>query len=567
MKRSNYLVLALLLLLLSPLCRAQIVTNASELASAIAAAAPGTTIQLADGNWNNVHIEIDKNGTATAPITIMAQNAGAVSMTGNSRVTMAGEYLALSGLIFENPSNLTQSGSNIEPVIELDECDHCKILNNKIDGYNGTEAQKSLKFKWILCDGLYNEIAYNSFIGKYGVGSIINDNRNASGPDYLSIHHNYFADRSPINGLNEDNDQDAIRIGNSSTSLDDSFSEVYNNYFENFFGEIEIISNKSGSNKYYNNTFRNYSGCLTLRHGDNCEVYGNYFFAEDNLLSAGIRVIGEGHLVYNNYIEGVNSRKPDGANSNATGGINVSNGRQNSALNGYFQVRDVQIVHNTFVNCDYGLRIGTRVSSDLDQEPVNLTLANNIMYNTSVAPIQTVTSPSGTFVDQGNLTSVVATDMADDGNFHRLVSGSAPVDAAMGNYAFLSSDILGATRNGSFDAGAEEFDGNGTAFPYVSSDVGEAVGFGALPGSPLSLTDHLDELGLQIFPNPVAGASLSISAEKPLSGIAIFNARGQKVWDSGSAKKREWQIEMGEFIPGLYFIRFEDGGSRSLIVD
>ena len=101
----------------------------------------------------------------------------------------------------------------------------------------------------------------------------------------------------------------------------------------------------------------------------------------------------------------------------------------------------------------------------------------------------------------------------------------------------------------------------------MSSDVGEAVGFGALPGSPLSLTDHLDEMSLQIFPNPVAGASLNISAQKPLSGIAIFNARGQKVWDSGSARKREWQIEMGEFIPGLYFIRFENGGSRSLIVD
>ncbi len=68
-----------------------------------------------------------------------------------------------------------------------------------------------MKFKWILADGQHNEIAYNSFIGKYGIGSIINDNRNSTAPDYLKIHHNYFAGRTPINGLNDDNDQDAIR--------------------------------------------------------------------------------------------------------------------------------------------------------------------------------------------------------------------------------------------------------------------------------------------------------------------------------------------------------------------
>ena len=485
-------VMALVLTLIWSLSHSQIVNNTTELNNAVAGASPGTTITLADGTWNNTFIDINKNGTSSAPIIIKAQNPGAVLMTGNSKVLMSGSYITLSGLVFENPANLPDNGSQIDPVIELDECDHCKVLNNKIDGYNGTESQKGLKFKWILCDGQYNEIAYNSFIGKYGVGSIINDNRNSTEPDYLSIHHNYFADRTPINEVNEDNDQDAIRIGNSSTSLDDSFTEVYDNYFYNFFGEIEIISNKSGQNKYYNNTFRKYSGCLTLRHGDNCEVYGNYFFAENNLLSAGVRVIGEGHKVYNNYIEAVNSMKPNGSSSKATGGINVSNGRLNSALNGYFQVKNVQIVNNTFVDCDYGLRIGTQVSSDLDQEPVNLTLANNIMYNTSISPIQTVTAPSGTFVDQGNITTVAANDLMDDGHFHRVTSGNAPIDAGTGSYAYLTHDILGSSRGAAFDAGAEEFGGAGTHMPYDSSDVGVVIGFGATSGPPLFTEEELE---------------------------------------------------------------------------
>lgn len=505
---NNKVLFTLFGFLITTVSYAQVVSNPSQLNDAINAAGPGTTITLADGIWNNVFIDVDKDGTSSEPIVITAQNPGAVRMTGNSRVYLEGDYLTVSGLVFQDPSNLVANGSEIEPVIELKRCNYCKVLNNKIEAYNGTEAQKSLKFKWVLTDGQYNEIAYNSFIGKYGVGSIINDNRNSSEPDYLKIHHNYFADRTPINEVNGDNDQDAIRIGNSSTSLDDSFTEVYNNYFYNFFGEVEVISNKSGQNKYYNNTFRDYAGTLTLRHGDDCEVYGNYFFAENNTFSGGVRVIGEGHKIYNNYIEGVNSKKPDGATSNATGGINVSNGRLNSALNGYYQVKNTQVVNNTFVNCDYALRIGTKVSSDLDQVPENLVVANNIMYNTSINDYQIVTPPTGSSVSAGNLTDLPNTAMEDDGNFHRLTSGSSPIDAGTGSYTFLNQDILGGTREADFDAGAEEFGANGSNLPYNESDVGVHVGFGAILGATLVSTPsaitfsiYADTMAIEILAN------------------------------------------------------------------
>lgn len=465
---------------------AQLVTNTAELQSAISNVIPGSTITLSDGTWNNIYIGIEKNGTEAEPITITAQNPGAVIMTGNSRAYLEGSYLTISGLIFQDPSNLTTSSNTIKPVIELKRCDNCKIINNKIDHYNGTEDQKGMKFKWILADGQHNEIAYNSFIGKYGIGSIINDNRNSKEADYLKIHHNYFADRTPINGLNEDNDQDAIRIGNSSTSLDDSYTEVYENYFYNFFGEVEVISNKSGQNKYYNNTFRNYAGTLTLRHGNNCEVYGNYFFADNNLLTGGVRVIGEGHKIYNNYIEGVNSKKSDGSTSNGTGGINITNGRLNSEVSGYFQVKNTDVINNTFVNCDYALRIGTKVKSDLDQAPENLNVSNNIMYNTSINEYQIITMPSGTSISEGNITNLAVSDMQDDGNFHRLTSESLPIDAGIGTYVYLTEDILGGARDDHFDAGAEEFGGNGSNLPFIDLDVGVKIGFGAISAPTLA---------------------------------------------------------------------------------
>lgn len=522
----------------------QVVTDLTELNNAIAEAAPGTTIILADGIWENIFIDIDKNGTSTEPITISAQNPGAVIMTGNSRVYMEGSYLTVTGLVFQDPSNLMVDGGDIEPVIELKRCNNCKIINNKIDTYNGTESQKDMKFKWILTDGQYNEIAYNSFIGKYGVGSIINDNRNSDDPDYLSIHHNYFAKRTPINQVNEDNDQDAIRIGSSKTSLSDSFTEVYDNYFYDFFGEVEVISNKSGENKYYNNTFRNYAGTLTLRHGNNCEVFGNYFFAENNTFSGGVRVIGEGHKIYNNYIEGVNSTKPGGSTSNATGGINVSNGRLNSALNGYYQVKNVQVVSNTFVNCDYALRIGTKVSSDLDQEPENLIVANNIMYN-CVNDYQIITTPSGASVSEGNLTDLPATDLEDDGNFHRITTGASPIDAGIGSYPFLTQDILGGNRDENFDAGAEEFGANGTRLPYSDSDVGVNIGFGAISDPTLACIPttvtfgiYADTMSFEIIANvdwtieeDIPWLSLDVSAgsgSKTITAIVTENETGDE---------------------------------------
>ncbi|MDP5107189.1 MAG: discoidin domain-containing protein [Polaribacter sp.] len=482
-----------------------LVNSASELQAAISNASAGSEIILASGTWNNVFININKNGTASQPIIITAQNPGTVFLTGNSRVYMRGTYIIVSGLVFQNPANLVVNNDVIEPIFELNQCDNCQVINNKIDGYNGTDAQRTLKFKWVyIVDGQHNEIAHNSFIGKYGVGSIINDNRSLANEDYLKIHHNYFADRTPVdNDINGLNDQDAIRIGTSTTSLSDSYSEVYDNFFYNWSGEVEIISNKSGKNKYYNNTFRDYQGTLTLRHGNGCDVFNNYFFANNNSFTGGIRIIGEDHKVYNNYIEGINSFKPTGSSSNVTGAINVMNGVTNSALSGYYQVKNAQIINNTIVNCDYAIRIGTSLGGT--EEPENLIVANNIMYNTSINAYQINTIPSGASISEGNINQNGSWDLTNGSNsnqtvnenllesgtdFYRIVANSAAIDANIGSYSFLSDDILGGTRNGNFDAGAEEFGANGTNLPYKVADVGTTVGFLSAESSRLTTTTN-----------------------------------------------------------------------------
>ncbi|MBU3011410.1 discoidin domain-containing protein [Polaribacter vadi] len=507
----------LLILVFVITSKAQTVSNSTELQTAISNATAGSEILLANGTWNNVFIEINKNGTAAQPIIIKAQNPGAVFMTGNSRVYMRGNYITVSGLVFQNPSNLIADDSTIEPIFELNQCDNCIVTNNKIDAYNGTDAQKTLKFKWIyIVDGKYNEISHNSFIGKYGVGSIINDNRSLANEDYLKIHHNYFADRVPVdNDINGLNDQDAIRIGTSTTSLSDSYSEVYDNFFYNWSGEVEIISNKSGKNKYHNNTFRDYQGTLTLRHGNGCEVFNNYFFANNNTFTGGVRIIGEDHKVYNNYIEGINSFKPTGSSSNVTGGINVMNGVTDPELNEYSQVKNAIIVNNTMVNCDYAIRIGTSLGGT--EEPVNLTVANNIMYNTSINAYQINTNPTGTFLSEGNITNLTNTDILDDGSFHRLTSVSLAVDAAIGTYSFVTEDILGGVRDTNVDAGAEEYGANGDNLPFTTADVGVKIGF-------LSSQSPFLNSSLQDISYIISGGTINFDVSSNINWLITDNA-------------------------------------------
>ena len=582
---SKYLISFCIFIILSivSVYSQQVSTN-YELNAAISNASTGTTIILANQTWTDVQININKTGTESNPITIKAQTPGNVFFEGRSNISLGGSYIIFEGVIFQNASGLITNGDKIEPIIEFrdtsnNDCVNCIVRNIKIDSYNGTSSQETLKFKWIIIYGEYNEVSYSSFIGKNGVGSIINDNHNNSTPDYSKIHHNYFADRVPVNNdVNGLNDQDAIRIGVSTTSLSDSFTEVYDNFFNNWSGEVEIISNKCGSNKYYNNTFRDFQGTLTLRHGNNTEVYGNYFFANNNSFSGGIRVIGEDHKIYNNYIEGVNHRKPSGSGSGATGGINVSNGKPNSALNEYYQVKNVQIINNTLVNCDLAIRIGTKVNSALTLAPENLIVANNIMLNSSDSAFEETTVPFGTSIYEGNITqngnwdlinglnsnqTVTSGLLTSGSDFYNITSGSAALNSGLGTYNFLTTDITGGIRSTDFDTGAEEFNSGGTNLPYSIADVGLKLGFGA--DQTLNIVAFDNDTELQLYPNPIKGNYLTILLKnKNIGFVKIIDSLGRIVLQN-YIDLSKGKIEVTKLPKGIYIVIVNNRFKKILI--
>tara|TARA_Y100000385_G_scaffold57809_2_gene55499 strand:- start:3186 stop:4937 length:1752 start_codon:yes stop_codon:yes gene_type:complete len=579
----KYLISIIVIVVSCNLAHGQLVSTNSELNTAISNASAGTTIILADQIWTDVQININKNGTAENPIIINAQTPGNVFFEGRSNVSLGGSYIIFEGVIFQNASGLITSGDKIEPIIEFrdtsnNDCVNCHVRNIKIDSYNGSTSQETLKFKWIIIYGEYNEVSYSSFIGKNGVGSIINDNHNNSTPDYSKIHHNYFADRVPVNNnVNGLNDQDAIRIGVSTTSLSDSFTEVYDNFFNNWSGEVEIISNKSGSNKYYNNTFRDYQGTLTLRHGNNTEVFGNYFFGDNNAFSGGVRVIGEDHKVYNNYFEGLRYRKPSGAASNTTGALNITNGKPGSALNEYYQVKNVKIINNTLVDCDLGIRVGTVQNSSTTLAPENIIIANNIILDSSISALQETTTPTGTSTYEGNITQNGSWDLINGENsnqtvtsglleagteFYRLVSESPAIDAGLGTYSFLGTDITGGPRTLNFDAGAEEFNSGGANLPYSIEDVGTKLGFGAL--ETLSFQDYNIDKELKIYPNPVKENYLYVSLKDETIGkVDVIDLLGRIV-KQNYIDKSTGKLDLTILPKGTYIVKNKNRFKRIL---
>ena len=133
------------------------------------------------------------------------------------------------------------------------------------------------------------------------MGQTIEASHSAGTPNYHRIDSNYFADRPPGNG----NGWETIRIGLSGVAQSNSFSVVENNLFERVDGENEAISNKSSHNTFRYNTFRDMAATLTLRHGNDATVEGNFFLGENDTSSGGVRVIGERHKIINNYFANI----------------------------------------------------------------------------------------------------------------------------------------------------------------------------------------------------------------------------------------------------------------------
>ena len=344
---------------------------------------PGDKIVLANGVWQDFEILFAAKGTADKPIELTAKNKGQVILSGKSNLRLAGEYLVVSGLVFKNGYSPTgevvsfqQNSTNV--------ANHSRVTEVVIDHFNNPD--KFLSEYWVAMYGRHNRFDHNHIEGKStsGVTMAVRLNSEASQQNHHQIDHNYFGPR-PILGSNGG---ETLRIGTSHYSLSDSFTVVENNYFDRCNGEVEIISNKSGSNTFRNNVFFESRGTLTLRHGNGNLVENNVFFGNGVDHTGGIRVINGEQTIRNNYLSGLTGTR-FGA------GFVVMNGVPNSTINRYHQVKNALIENNTLLDLSY---INLAAGSDKERTatPVDSQFKANLVINRDKhAPIQLLDDVSG----------------------------------------------------------------------------------------------------------------------------------------------------------------------------
>jgi poly(beta-D-mannuronate) lyase len=450
------------------------VSTMTGLNSAIANANPGDTITMSSGTWNNADIVINgNNGTSANPIRLRAALGGGVVLTGTSKLHIGRDYWIVDGLTFENGA-LAAEGSVIEFRSGSTHANHSRLTNTKVVDYNPADNQ--LNYRWVSIYGTYNRVDHSYFSGKSHLGPVLAVIRESTDANYAQIDHNYFGDIPVFGG----NGAETIRIGTSTYSMSNSNSIVENNLFYMCDGEAEIISVKSGGNKIRSNTILKSKGAITLRHGNNNEVYANVIMGFDVSSTGGVRIIGENHKVYNNYIEGTKRY-----------GIVLSNGYLNSPVSGYTQVINASVVNNTLIGNAVSLQIGPVVNSGMDNlapkdsviannivqsgtgtlidqitAPTNMTYAGNIMYGTSLGISPT---PSGITISdpQLQLTNEIY-------SLYRPNAASPAVDAAVSTYSsYITTDMDGQTRLSAKDVGADELSaGTVTERPQSAVDVG-----------------------------------------------------------------------------------------------
>lgn len=283
----------LLLIALPASAATRTVASAAELQAALKTLTPGDTLTVKDGSYEiPATLVLTAEGTATAPITIAAETVGGVTLTGKGGFKFAAPaaYITVRGFVFAHAAGQTAITTGTH---------HCRITRCVFEctgegvylGVSGDDAQ-------VDRNEFRNKKTLGNMISVTGAGSQV--------ARRLWVHHNYFHDFENAKG----NGAETIRFGLSGLSMSNGEGIVEYNLFVRCVGENELISNKSCGNIYRYNTLLDSPGAqLTIRHGNDCKVYGNIFRGTD-----GLRIFGDRHQVFSNYLEG-NTR-----------GINLGNG-------------------------------------------------------------------------------------------------------------------------------------------------------------------------------------------------------------------------------------------------
>lgn len=326
----------------------------------------GDKVILANVEWKDQRLILTGNGTEASPIVLVMEKPGITRLTGSSTLLIDGTWLQADGLYF------TDGYSNKEDVVVFsNKSSHCRLTNTAIVNYFPPDLKKDNR--WVSLNGQYNRVDHCWLEGKSNQGPTLVVWL-AEQPNYHRIDHNYFGTRQELG----QNGGETIRIGTSGWSMHDSYTTVEDNIFYHCDGEIEAISNKSCKNTLRNNLFYECKATLTLRHGNDAEVYGNFFIGNNKPGTGGIRIIGENHKVHDNYLQ-------DLTGTNVSAAINIMDGLPNPVPTSHWQVKNAVISKNIIINCAQSFCIGSGKNAERYLPALNTVFDKNVIYTTGQA--------------------------------------------------------------------------------------------------------------------------------------------------------------------------------------
>jgi poly(beta-D-mannuronate) lyase len=524
----------------------------------------GDTLVMKNGTWADQSILLKGNGTSAHPVVLEAETPGKVILNGSSKIGFSGEYIVVSGLYFLN-GNLSGSAVIEFRTTTSDFAENCRLTNTAIVNYN--PADKTVDSKWVSIYGKNNTVDHCSFENKTNMGTLLVVWLQSGETVNHSIADNYFGYRNSNLDPNGSalNGQEIIRIGTSDVSMTTAAVTVSGNIFEKCNGEMETISNKSCGNLYTNNLFIECQGTLTLRHGNNCTVAGNYFFGNGVTSTGGVRIIGENHKVYNNYFENL-------VGTEFRSALSMVPGVENSPLNQYFQVKNALVAFNTMVDCKASFYIcgyssgcvmppiGSVIAHNHvynqssgknnvtivpnTQTPIDITWRNNIMnqgtyVNFSYTPTEVVTGKDPKMVRAGTTTDIFEP-----------AAGSALLDYTTNEYSEVSLDIRGRTRGSHKLPGTSQIDGATTILMPSITTVGAFLN--------QAITDLPDPVYIRNTRIITVSGNTITSSET--GNLEVFNLQGSQVLQVQNTDRVNTNLPAG-----FYIIRFTQHSGKQTI--
>ncbi|HEV2784348.1 MAG TPA: chondroitinase-B domain-containing protein [Actinophytocola sp.] len=437
--------------------RVIVVSSIAQLQSAADQAVAGDRIELVDGTYTTSgSITLRRSGTATAPITVAAQNVGGAEIRGTSGFSFSNaDFVVVEGFRFTHSGTITIPGGS----------EHVRFTRNVVQLSGGTN--------WVTVTGNDAEVDHNTFQNKSTQGVFLQI-AGPGGDDMAQrtwIHHNYFHNHT----FDGSNGGESIRLGLSFRQLASAFATVEFNLFDHADGDSEAISVKSSDNVVRFNTLRNTRGSIVLRHGNRNLVEGNLMLGG----TAGLRFYDNDHVLINNVIQG-------GTGQIIAGSGDIADDTTGSTS--HARPDRVVVAFNTVVGNRTAL---LQVGQGTDRlGPNQCTFANNIFVGGGSGGLLDVDEATGT-TWQGNIVwagtggnapssgyrVVNPLLVTDPGGLNRLSSGSPAINAAAGDVPRAGRDFDLQTRSDLKDVGADEFvPGNAPRRPLTTADVGPNAG-------------------------------------------------------------------------------------------